>query len=142
MTEKTTAYVQYLFLSQRAECVPQSAINIYNDYMVEINADNGSFVFAIGDDDIIHDLDSADYDSIVEQTVDQIESVINTMNRTDTHFWAWDSVEQFIVELLEAYDLPLELTSHIMHHAMEVRDDNMDREIDLANNVAFSENYE
>ena len=143
MTEKTTAYVQYLFLTQMGECVPQNRIHITDDYIVDVYADNGTFNYIIGDDDQIKllSIDDGDYDSIIEQTVDYIESVVNTMNRTDTHFWAWDSIEQFIVELLEAYELPLELTSCIMHQAIGVYDDNMDREIDLANNVAFSEIY-
>lgn len=139
MTEKTTAYVQYLFLTQCCECVPQNRIKIIDDVMVEVDADNGLFVFAIGDDDRIHELDSLDYDHIVEETADYVGTVLGAVEKTGNSVGAWKSVEQYIVELLNDYELPVELTSKIMHHAIEKHEDN--REIDLANNVSFAEIY-
>lgn len=79
MTEKTTAFVQYL-----------------DDY----------------------DLD--DYDSVVEQTTDYLATVIDVVCETGSAVGAWDSVEQYIVGLLEDYNFPVELTGRVMRQACEI----------------------
>ena len=44
--ELTTAYAQYLILTNFGQCVPQKTIEIINDTSFKVNADNGEFYFS------------------------------------------------------------------------------------------------